>query len=636
MLNAMLSYLRQTSFGFDVSKLKPRHVQLNDDFSSNDDGGGEGEMKIENLFMLCQKMQNDYSMPGIVFRSKHSLHGTLIKLQETLQLAKSQISTIESFAPQYDPKIDDVKANGYRSFLSINYRVIDKLMSSLMILQSQHYLASFYDVSSIQKEAEYWIGYLYKLSKLNTFLLEMHRLASCGNYSLFPEILDLNSNPILKTLSEAIALEDTSIFFDKGAGLHVHEEVRKTINFLIFCEACASDLPYFSGHSWWKILGSLISSNVCLKYLYDFNYLGRRLLSNAREQQLTFCKRFYSTSELPIADFLMTLGTPFVSTNVVIHIPSSRISVQDSDNNIFEVPIPVSHVGPKCLDAGYISTFRTPGMVGACCCSLFYKCKCETTPSRSIIFHAHGGAFVSQTSKSHQTYLKYWASDTGIPILSIDYSLAPEAPYPRATEEVFYAYCWMRNNFHALGTTGENIIFAGDSAGANLLMGVVLQCIHNNLPGPNFLTLFYPAMVVQSFPSPSRLISLLDPLAMFPFLLRCMNSYTDANYLKSCPRSFEEELDNCVIPSKDPLLSPIFTSPETLAKFPNTFLFSSTIDICLDETIEFSHKLVNAGVPVSLHVFKDLPHGFLSLNGSSNECQKAVNVVSDTLKSLMI
>ena len=226
----MLSYLRQTSFGFDVSKLKPRHVQLNDDFSSNDDGGGEGEMKIDNLFMLCQKMQNDYSMHGIVFRSKHSLHGTLIKLQETLQLAKSQISRIESFAPQYDPKIDDVKANGYRTFLSINYRVIDKLMSSLMSLQSQHYLASFYDVSSIQKEAEYWIGYLYKLSKLNTFLLEMHRLASCGNYSLFPEILDLNSNPILKTLSEAIALEDTSIFFDKGAGLHVNEEVRNCYN----------------------------------------------------------------------------------------------------------------------------------------------------------------------------------------------------------------------------------------------------------------------------------------------------------------------------------------------------------------------------------------------------------------------
>lgn len=52
-----------------------------------------------------------------------------------------------------------------------------------------------------------------------------------------------------------------------------------------------------------------------------------------------------------------------------------------------------------------------------------------------------------------------------IPILSIDYSLAPEAPYPRALEEVLFAYAWMRENFNKLGTTGETIIIGGDSAG---------------------------------------------------------------------------------------------------------------------------------------------------------------------------
>ena len=63
-------------------------------------------------------------------------------------------------------------------------------------------------------------------------------------------------------------------------------------------------------------------------------------------------------------------------------------------------------------------------------------------PSSSIFFHLHGGGFVSQTSKSHETYLKQWATEWDIPILSIDYSLAPEAPYPRALEEVVYAYAW--------------------------------------------------------------------------------------------------------------------------------------------------------------------------------------------------
>lgn len=216
----------------------------------------------------------------------------------------------------------------------------------------------------------------------------------------------------------------------------------------------------------------------------------------------------------------------------------------------------------------------------------------------------------------------------------MDYSLAPEAPFPRASEEAFYAYCWVRNNFALLGTTGENVIFAGDSAGGNIVTGVALQCINNIVPGPQSLCLFYPALIVQSFPSPSRLLSLLDPLAMFPFLLRCMNAYTDPKYLKSCPRTYEEELTASFNSSLDPLVSPLLTPPEILARLPKTYIFSSTMDTCLDECIQFYSKLTKAGVPVSLHVFQGLPHGFMSLNGASKECQDAVTFISNHLKSL--
>ena len=70
----------------------------------------------------------------------------------------------------------------------------------------------------------------------------------------------------------------------------------------------------------------------------------------------------------------------------------------------------------------------------------------EMAPESDVIlFHMHGGGFVSQTSKSHQSYLKMWAKQLGIPILSVDYSVAPEAPYPRAVEEVLFAY-WEVND----------------------------------------------------------------------------------------------------------------------------------------------------------------------------------------------
>lgn len=79
-----------------------------------------------------------------------------------------------------------------------------------------------------------------------------------------------------------------------------------------------------------------------------------------------------------------------------------------------------------------------------------------------LILHIHGGGFISQTSESHQLYLKDWSRWTDdSPILSVDYSLAPEAPHPRALEEVLYAYVWALNNFDRLGTTGKRIVLAG-------------------------------------------------------------------------------------------------------------------------------------------------------------------------------
>lgn len=67
-------------------------------------------------------------------------------------------------------------------------------------------------------------------------------------------------------------------------------------------------------------------------------------------------------------------------------------------------------------------------------------------------------------------YLRYWAKELQIPILSIDYSLAPDAPFPQAVNEVYYAYVWALNNLEKLGSTGEKIIFCGDSAGFQMFL----------------------------------------------------------------------------------------------------------------------------------------------------------------------
>lgn len=98
-------------------------------------------------------------------------------------------------------------------------------------------------------------------------------------------------------------------------------------------------------------------------------------------------------------------------------------------------------------------------------------------PSNCLMLHAHGGGFIAQSSKSHEIYLRPWARELCIPIVSIDYSLAPESSFPKASEECFYVYCWCLLNKEALGWTGEKIIVVGDSAGGVLVTNIVQRAI---------------------------------------------------------------------------------------------------------------------------------------------------------------
>eukprot|EP00095_Tigriopus_kingsejongensis_P004630 maker-scaffold291_size219542-snap-gene-0.13 protein:Tk04630 transcript:maker-scaffold291_size219542-snap-gene-0.13-mRNA-1 annotation:"hypothetical protein DAPPUDRAFT_103849" len=239
------------------------------------------------------------------------------------------------------------------------------------------------------------------------------------------------------------------------------------------------------------------------------------------EKPVEFCKTFYNMPELELTP-LRRHKSPGIKANYLIQIPPKPMSIMNTQGAAFQVPVPSSHIGPdQPIQVRLVSPFRSNDMVGKClkCVPSSWpgsNCNCQITPeSDTIFFHLHGGGFVSQTSKSHESYLKIWARSLGIPILSVDYSLAPEAPYPRAVEEVLYAYCWMRNNFKLLGTNGLKVIVGGDSAGGNLSIGLILQCIQLSLPKPDHLLAFYPSLLCQMYPSPSRLVKL-DVLSGLP------------------------------------------------------------------------------------------------------------------------
>jgi acetyl esterase/lipase len=97
--------------------------------------------------------------------------------------------------------------------------------------------------------------------------------------------------------------------------------------------------------------------------------------------------------------------------------------------------------------------------------------------SPGLVIHFHGGGFVSGSSATHEVYLRSWCIHLDCPIVSVDYRLAPEHAYPTAIDECFFAYCWCLANCEKLGSSAQNVVICGDSAGGNLAAAVTLRCL---------------------------------------------------------------------------------------------------------------------------------------------------------------
>ena len=141
------------------------------------------------------------------------------------------------------------------------------------------------------------------------------------------------------------------------------------------------------------------------------------------------------------------------------------------------------------------------------------------------MLHVHGGGFVSQSSELHEIYLKPWCKELKIPIVSIDYSLAPEYPYPRAPQECFYVYAWCLLNKSLLGWTGEKIICVGDSAGGTLVTNIVQQAITHKIRIPDALVPIYTPFLLNYNLSPSRLLAIMDPMLNIGMLFQFGSAY---------------------------------------------------------------------------------------------------------------
>lgn len=220
----------------------------------------------------------------------------------------------------------------------------------------------------------------------------------------------------------------------------------------------------------------------------------------------------------------------------------------------------------------------------------------------SLLIYFHGGGNIRGNIETHDSTCRVLADSGKVLVLSIDYRLAPENPFPAAAEDAIAAITWAVDDSANLGFSPKKLMIGGDSAGGNLAAVACLQLRDNNGPAVAAQMLIYPVIDHVNDYESTRLYSK-------GFMLDSMPFYT-ASYLPN-------EEDRC-----NPMASPIFA--EDFANLPPAFVLSAGFDPLHDEDIAYATKLREAGVRVDHVDYPDMIHGFTLLRGLLPEADKAL------------
>lgn len=178
-----------------------------------------------------------------------------------------------------------------------------------------------------------------------------------------------------------------------------------------------------------------------------------------------------------------------------------------------------------------------------------------------------------------------------------------------------------------LVSTHKKIVFAGDSAGGNLALAVMIRAIKEGLPRPNAIVLTYPATYLQFSASPARVVSLLDPLLNFKLLELCGLEY----YLNpQCMHARNNAQRNAFI-------SPCIVPDEILKKFPKMYVNVGALDPLFDDSVYLAKRMeaVNGPESVRLEVYDSLGHGYLNLIDFIPEVKKCSKRISDWINKVV-
>jgi acetyl esterase len=243
----------------------------------------------------------------------------------------------------------------------------------------------------------------------------------------------------------------------------------------------------------------------------------------------------------------------------------------------------------------------------------YYRATKDKKPCPLLVYF-HGGGFMLGSLALYDTACRRLAVAGDCAVLSVDYRMAPETPFPGAVLDAYAATRWASTHAQLLNIDKAKIAVGGDSAGGNLAAVVAQMALDSKEFAVALQVLIYP-MTDQSreYPSYQRNAKgyMLTTAALHWFMDHYVPDHEDR---------------------KDPKASPMLR--QSLAGLPPALVISAEFDPLVDENEAYAKRLKEAGVRCDYVCFAGMIHPFFTLGGIVEDAAKAEGLIAAALRKL--
>jgi acetyl esterase/lipase len=233
---------------------------------------------------------------------------------------------------------------------------------------------------------------------------------------------------------------------------------------------------------------------------------------------------------------------------------------------------------------------------------------------RPALLWFHGGGYVIGKAALDDALCVRFAERLGAVVVSVDYRLAPDQPYPAALDDGFAAFEFLHQQAEALAVDPSRVAIGGQSAGGGLAAALTLRVFDAGRTAPALQLLVYPMLDDRTCerPTDGRLYRLWDAPS---------NQLGWSAYLGRDPGG--PDVPDHAAPGRR----------VDLTGLPPAWIGVGTHDLFHDEDLDYAARLTNAGVPVSVEIVEGAFHGFDAVSPGAPVSQRFFDVQIDALRS---